>query len=128
MTKRAGFQGKGWFPETPNHVAGTEVDDVDYNPSVLTDHREIQFSAVTDARDCIISAEDLASGSLDEPRLMDVIDLSGTCQASQAISITLEGGALIDGSSAALSLEAGYACAQLSLDGTGATVKSLKNS
>jgi len=119
MPQSNGFQEKGWYGNKPmQKTFVTEVEDADYDPSALTDDVVVGFTSLTDARAVTISAEDLASGSVEQPRLISVRDLSGSCQASQALSVTLEGGANINGSSSAISIAVAYGYVDLLLDGT----------
>jgi hypothetical protein len=96
----------------------TDVDDVAYNPSDETNDLIIAFSALTAARACTISTEDVETGSATNPRLMIIKDTSGAA-GTYNITITLENSGTIDGAANKV-ISTNYGYAKLLLDGTNA--------
>jgi hypothetical protein len=95
----------------------TDVDDAAYNPTAATDDLIIAFSALTAARACTISSEDILSGSATAPRVMIIKDTSGDA-GTYNITIALEtAGGLIDGAATKV-ISTNYGSVTLFLDGT----------
>ena len=73
----------------------------DYAPSILTSDYIIAMTDTAAARNCILSTEDVASGTVDNPRHFIIVDESGNA-GTHNITITLENGGTISGSASSV--------------------------
>lgn len=69
----------------------TTVNDVNYNPSALTSDNIIAFTALSAGRNCVISTEDVQSGSATKTRVITVVDEAGGAAVNN-ITVSLESG------------------------------------
>ena len=79
----------------------TTVGAEDYNPSILTADYIIGMTDTAAERDCIISTEDVESGTADNPRHFVVVDESGAAGTNNIV-ISLENGGTISGAATAV--------------------------
>ena len=98
-------------------VNKTNVADVAYNPSVLTDDYIIAFTSLTASRIVTISTEDEDTGTATAPRVIIVKDQSGNCAPGVTITVVLESGGTIDGA-ANVVLNSAYESVIIYIDGT----------
>ena len=101
-------------------VAHRTASAVDYNPSILTSDYIIAITNTDAARAVTISAEDKATGSTANPRIMIIKDESGGA-AAHNITVSLETAGNIDGA-ASYVINQNYQSITLYIDGTNAFI------
>ena len=110
----------GTFSDVVQQGAGqlshrTAVGAVDYNPSIETGDYIIAMTDTAAARACTISTEDVATGSVDNPRMITVVDESGAAGTNN-ITVALESGTINGAANVVISTN--YGVVRLYLDGT----------
>lgn len=102
-------------------IKRTDTGAGDYNPSALTTDHLITTDCTASARAVTISSEDVAAGTTANPRIFSIKDEYG-CAGSNAITITLEGGGDIDGTTSAI-LNGNYDAIDIYCTGTNCFIK-----